>query len=509
MRKLALNFIFLIINVLFFLLWTEEGQQKKDFFFALVFGGYAILRFIWTWWHSFKKRIFTSAAFYSVISAVLLYVFAQSLLTSSDLPVGFYLFSIFFWAISLSHIHLADFFLTNKAISFSKHTLFSYWSLLFSILLFSSTVLVGVYDQKAFSVQLFTTNLPTLLVGNISLPIVLLLIAEKKLKRKQTTIDTQPFIEGKPMDSFEFGFFEKLQSIKTIAFAKKNILTDGKDILQDVNHRSTMREQTVLNVLFQLFNHLNPKIASAIEEKLETVAEIEFEHIEVKNDAVFATDDFGVEYILGSYEVAKKLTQDKSYSYYLTRGRTLYAKLRFADSIIADQKILTKVFNQRPTNTVLISDESFVKCKSVAENFNLDKTYPSLSPIAQTEIIEKLKAKAPTAYIGKDEPVAKSASIGFCVKKKSPVEASANIWKLFSYAKTFRNTSRSTSYFLMMSSLVFATLSLVWKFEPLPAFLVPLAIQAVTVIYLPARILKHAETNYQAECITNKHSKTL
>lgn len=476
MISIGINFIVLLISILFVFIAPEGMLGKKIFFFALALVSYSQVRFLWSWREWSKQKNFNSVMVYSAFSFLLLMYLTVGWLVEYDFPKEH--FEIIFMVVSiiLGHALLEELVLRYRKSSFVWVSGVQRWPLLGAILVYGIAVFAFWFDSKLFDAIYLWRALPAIFAVNWLLWPVAFYLSERNLINKMKQDHVSFYVNGKTWSAQEV-LFESLQTIKTVAMQKKYFLTDGSYTFQEVNHRATMREQTVLNTFYQIFRRWKPEVADAILTVLDEPTELEFESEVKTDDKIELIDDFGVRYVLGTYEIAKQYTQDSNYSFYLTRGTTLFAKLLFTDSILEEQRTIVDALNQQPVNTVLISEELPSACYQVVAQLGLDKDYSALSEEQQSNILTQLQAKAPTAFVGSNIDFCKQVQVGFLLKSEDAIAAGSEIAQAFSYAKGLRSYFRGVAYLLMAFAFVMPVVVLFFAVPLLYVLLLSIALQ--------------------------------
>ncbi|MEN9443264.1 MAG: hypothetical protein RIS47_154 [Bacteroidota bacterium] len=363
--------------------------------------------------------------------------------------------------------------------SFSSSQLHLIWVWL----LFSGFVATIAYLQNPnLSANEFLNAFSSFALAGLGISVGMQERTERKLIGLLHQLPVSVYYKGNKLDKRVSGLLEQIQSVRTIAFQKANLLSDGKYVMSALDHKSTILRNTVLNNFYNLFLLYKPEMATCIEPLIEKKHDEKFESVEVSDNKVTVANEFGVKMTLGEYEVAESLTSDDSYSYYLVRGNTLYARLLFADNANEGLDFWIKKFNQKPLNTVIVSSESLSSCESLASQLDIDKAYAPLSVEEQNDILRRLNEKAPTASIaqGTDKT---QLTISF-----EPITAIHSrtldaVWNYFEQAKKMHLTVRNIYIFKWLYAFVAAALILVFGLNIVESLLLAQGYWLVSIVW--------------------------
>lgn len=213
---------------------------------------------------------------------------------------------------------------------------------------------------------------------------------------------------------------ELFKSIETVIFDKTGTLTMG-------NFRVTAFESAVLpeeefkQLIYSMEKYSNHPIAKAIAGEWKMNNPLTWKKIEeVKGLGIKAEDAEGNRYVLGSYKVAKKLTDYAAHTAYLLRDDELIGWFDMEDEIRAESKEVISYFRSKKIKTVLLSGDSNARSNEIAQRLGIDEVYAEKTPEEKLEIVEQLNSQAPAAMVGdgvNDAPALAKATVGISMSE--------------------------------------------------------------------------------------------
>ena len=218
---------------------------------------------------------------------------------------------------------------------------------------------------------------------------------------------------------------EEFAKIKSIVFDKTGTLTTGEFQIKNITCFDTT-ELEVKEILFQLEQHSSHPIAKSIVKELKgTVVTKAFINIsEEKGQGITAIDGDKNEYKIGSYKIAKELTEDNSHNAYILKNGKLIATLNLADELKENVKESIASLKAAGINSILLSGDTKAKCDALAEKVGITNVYSEQSPAQKLIIIEKLNSENTTAMVGdgiNDAPALAKASVGISLSNATQV----------------------------------------------------------------------------------------
>jgi Cu+-exporting ATPase len=215
---------------------------------------------------------------------------------------------------------------------------------------------------------------------------------------------------------------ERLSEIDVIVFDKTGTLTEGNIIIEKINYFGDINE--INSVLFTLEQHSTHPIASSIISYLnekEKNIKLKFNSInEEKGLGIFAIDDHNNKFIITSFKGAKDYTNEANHQVYLIKNEILLATIDVSDSLKSTAKKTIDFFRSKGIKTILLSGDSFNKCKTIAHDLMLDEYYAEKLPLEKAEFIKQLNLKSKVAMVGdgiNDAAAISAAYVGIAMGK--------------------------------------------------------------------------------------------
>ncbi|MGG9971172.1 heavy metal translocating P-type ATPase [Ferruginibacter sp. SUN002] len=214
---------------------------------------------------------------------------------------------------------------------------------------------------------------------------------------------------------------ELFKNISTVVFDKTGTLTKGQFVISKIY--STIHEDEFKQIIFSLEKYSNHPIAKAIVSELKISNAINWKKIEeIKGLGIKAEDNEGNIYLLGSYKVAPKLTEDNTHTAYLLKNDSLIGWFDMEDEIREEAKAVVAYLHSKNIHTILLSGDNIDKAKKVAAEIGIEEVYAEKSPEEKLAIIEELNKKSPVAMVGdgiNDAPALAKATIGISMSDAS------------------------------------------------------------------------------------------
>ncbi|PCJ27434.1 MAG: ATPase P [Flavobacteriales bacterium] len=213
---------------------------------------------------------------------------------------------------------------------------------------------------------------------------------------------------------------------KNIVFDKTGTLTTGQFVIKNTKLYALVDEQELKNIIFSLEQHSSHPIAKSIVEYLKADAiNIELTDVkELKGKGLEAKDTDGNYYQLGSYRLAKELTDNQSHSIYLIKNNELIAGIDIEDELKDNVAETITLLNQQGLNTVMLSGDRDEKCQGLAKQIGIKTVFSEQLPEQKLEIIEELQKNSLTIMVGdgiNDAPALAKASVGISLSNATQV----------------------------------------------------------------------------------------
>jgi Cu+-exporting ATPase len=209
---------------------------------------------------------------------------------------------------------------------------------------------------------------------------------------------------------------EAFANIKTIVFDKTGTLTTGAFTLQ---HMQVFGENEALvrQLVYSLEMHSSHPIAKSLVKALEAECKVLplMQMQEHKGIGISAKDAVGNTYQLGSYRLAKHLTEQADHSLYLVRNDVLLATLDLMDEVKQQAKETIAALRAWNIRCILLSGDTKAKCDALASALGIDEVHSEQHPDEKLKVISKLASAGPTAMVGdgiNDAPALAMATVG-------------------------------------------------------------------------------------------------
>ena len=192
---------------------------------------------------------------------------------------------------------------------------------------------------------------------------------------------------------------ELFKNIKQVVFDKTGTLTTGKFEIASYDFQK-ISEQEFKRICYSLEKYSNHPIALCLAKNWKTKDEIKWKSItEIKGLGIKAIDKDNNNYVIGSNKIAGN-TAEKQHSLYLLKNNEQIGWIDVKDEIRTEAKTVINYFKSRNIKTILLSGDTFLKCKKLCDELGIDELYAEQSPEQKMKIISALNEKAPTAMIG-------------------------------------------------------------------------------------------------------------
>ena len=188
----------------------------------------------------------------------------------------------------------------------------------------------------------------------------------------------------------------QLSTIKTFVFSRFGFIGKQKYELTNIEHRKTLRKNSVLNIAALISKLWNVKFYETFINTVTDISELEFMIIEKSADGIIVENENYGRLIFGFYSFINKYTDERNtHNLYLIKNELTIAKFTIKEKIKKDNIEIADKFNKYG-NTVLINDNEIIEFNTNISIF--DKTYICKNIEEEKEILHKLNAKAPTAF---------------------------------------------------------------------------------------------------------------
>jgi Cu+-exporting ATPase len=130
----------------------------------------------------------------------------------------------------------------------------------------------------------------------------------------------------------------------------------------------------------------------------------------------------GADYIIGSYKIAADQIREKEHNVYVLRNGKLLGWIDMGDELRPEAKDVVQYLQARGIKTILLSGDTYDKCKQLAAKLGIEKVIAEQTPEQKLEKVAALSAETPTVMIGdgiNDAPALAKATIGISMSEAS------------------------------------------------------------------------------------------
>ena len=161
---------------------------------------------------------------------------------------------------------------------------------------------------------------------------------------------------------------ETFAQVKHIFFDKTGTLTTGNFKIQKI-HCDAENLKEIKELLYHLEQHSSHPIAKSI------VKELEGKTDRIQLNDIQEHKGKGIEgkwnnnyYYLGSYDIAQKLTKDRSHSLYLLKNKQLFATIDIEDEVKPNTQQCLQSLKLANLNPIMLSGDKKEKCIALAND---------------------------------------------------------------------------------------------------------------------------------------------
>lgn len=217
---------------------------------------------------------------------------------------------------------------------------------------------------------------------------------------------------------------QKLVGVKRIVFDKTGTLTTGNFQISSMNAIGVDKEYLEA-VLLSIEKFSAHPIARAVSAELSHARQFSLKEVqEEKGIGIRATDEDGNSFYIGSYRIARELTDDGSHNLYVLRNGLLIGSVDICDEIRPEAAEALAYLRRKGIQTILLSGDSREKCEAVAKQLPFDEAYSEKLPAEKLAIIGRLSESGDVAMVGdgiNDAPALAKAGIGISMSNATQV----------------------------------------------------------------------------------------
>jgi len=217
---------------------------------------------------------------------------------------------------------------------------------------------------------------------------------------------------------------ELFRGISQVVFDKTGTLTTGAFSIAATRILDpSLDEARFQQIVYSLEKYSNHPLAKSIVQAWRSKEEIRWKTIrEIKGQGMEAEDREGNTYRLGSYVVAKDLTEERHHSIYLVRNGVLAGTVDLEDEIRPEAAGVVRYLNEKGIRTILLSGDRRDKSEALGARLGINEVIAEQTPEQKLQKIESLNAAAPTVMVGdgvNDAPALAKATIGISMSQAS------------------------------------------------------------------------------------------
>jgi Cu+-exporting ATPase len=215
---------------------------------------------------------------------------------------------------------------------------------------------------------------------------------------------------------------ELFKDVKTVVFDKTGTLTKGRFII--TGFQSTiLTEDEFKRIVFSLEKYSNHPIAKVITTQWKTNNTISWKKIEeIKGVGMKGEDGEGNIYQLGTHIPDTVIASEHSHTAYLVKNNIFIGWVDMEDEIREESKQVISYLNSKNIKTVLLSGDTWKRCKKVADAVGIKEIIAQKKPEEKLKVVEQLNKENPTAMVGdgiNDAPALAKATIGISMSDAS------------------------------------------------------------------------------------------
>ncbi|MES2774365.1 MAG: cation-translocating P-type ATPase [Bacteroidota bacterium] len=214
---------------------------------------------------------------------------------------------------------------------------------------------------------------------------------------------------------------ELFRTIKQMVFDKTGTLTTGKFRVSAFQSEG-VSEADFKKIVYSLEKMSSHPIAKSISEAWKQTDTIKWKKTEeIKGLGVKGTDKEGNVFLIGSNKVSEAIS-DKNHHLYVTKNESFIGWIDIEDEIRTEAKSVIDFCKQQGIKTILLSGDTYAKCKPVADLLGIDEILAEQTPQQKLQHIERLCSIAPTVMVGdgiNDAPALAKATISISLSAAS------------------------------------------------------------------------------------------
>lgn len=216
---------------------------------------------------------------------------------------------------------------------------------------------------------------------------------------------------------------EQFASVKKIVFDKTGTLTSGQFKIKQI-HSFKHDEEKIKSILLALEQHSSHPIARSLVNELKTVKSYQLESVKEASGAVSGKDRDGNLLLLGSFSIAKKLSEDDSHDLYLLENNNLAAVIDIKDTLKPNARKVIDTVKAMGIEPIMLSGDKEEACADVAQELGIENYHSRMLPKEKLEYLERLQSVSDIAFVGdgvNDAPALTRATVGISLSNANQV----------------------------------------------------------------------------------------
>ena len=207
---------------------------------------------------------------------------------------------------------------------------------------------------------------------------------------------------------------ETISSIRQIVFDKTGTLTTGKFKIGKLEIFSGTEEE-IKSAITGLEKFSSHPLAISLLNEMKNFPPMKFLDVqEIKGEGVSGRDEEGNFYFIGSNR-SESEEENNLFNIALTKNNSLLALIQMEDEIREGAAEAIQFFRARGIKTILLSGDSQLRCKKIADELEMDECMSEQKPAEKLHFIRQCVKQQPTAMVGdgiNDAPALTQSNLG-------------------------------------------------------------------------------------------------
>lgn len=214
---------------------------------------------------------------------------------------------------------------------------------------------------------------------------------------------------------------ELFRTVKQMVFDKTGTLTTGTFQISDYGFE-TVSETDFKRIVYSLEKLSGHPIAKSIAAAWKINDVIKWKKIEeVKGLGMKGEDKEGNVFWIGSSKIDDSI-KDAGHHLYVKKNDAVIGWLDIADELRPEAKEVVDFCKRKGIRTILLSGDSYAKCKQIADQLGIDEVIAEQTPKQKLDKVDELCRIAPTVMVGdgiNDAPALAKATISISLSMAS------------------------------------------------------------------------------------------